>query len=76
MSNTDKAVANIKLLRKGMTPKEIKDRLGVSYNYAWKLQKDLQEAAQEALTEAKAKAGEFIVVEGAKSAQEVDAILN
>jgi hypothetical protein len=66
----------IKLLKKGYSPKEITERMAVSYNYAWKLKKDLETAAKDVLTEVKAKAGEFIVVEGAKNAQEVDAILN
>ena len=83
MTKTDKATAIIKLLKKGMTPQEVKDRIGVSYNYAWKLRRDLKEAAAataaeaETLTEAiKAKAGEYVVVEGALSVQEIDAILN
>jgi len=63
----------IKLLKQGYTPTEITQRMAVSYNYAWKLWKDMRDQAQ---AEVKAKAGEFIVVEGAKSAQEVDAILN
>ena len=63
----------IKLLQQGYTPTEITQRMAVSYNYAWKLWKDMRDQAQ---AEVKAKAGEFIVVEGAKSAQEVDAILN
>jgi hypothetical protein len=48
-TKTDKAAAIIKLLKKGMTPKEIKDRIGVSYNYAWKLQKDLGKVVEDAL---------------------------
>ena len=44
----------IKLLKQGYTPTEITQRMAVSYNYAWKLWKDMKEAAQEAetLTEA------------------------
>jgi len=44
----------IKLLEQGYTPTEITQRMAVSYNYAWKLWKDMKEAAQEAetLTEA------------------------
>jgi hypothetical protein len=76
MSKTDKATTIIKLLKKGYSPREITERVAVSYNYAWKLKKDLEAAAKDVLTEVKAKAGEFIVVEGAKSAQEVDTILN
>jgi DNA-binding CsgD family transcriptional regulator len=76
MTKTDKATTIIKLLKKGYSPKEITERVAVSYNYAWKLKKDLENAAKEVLTEVKAKAGEYIVVEGAKSTQEIDAILN
>jgi hypothetical protein len=80
MRKKEKAAAIIKLLKKGMTPKEVRDRIGVSYNYAWKLKKDLEKAVDEVLKpkpepEVTAKAGEYIVVEGAKDAQEVDAIL-
>jgi transposase len=38
----------IKLLKKGYSPKEITERMAVSYNYAWKLKKDLEKAAGEA----------------------------
>jgi hypothetical protein len=63
----------IKLLKQGYSPKEVTQRMAVSYNYAWKLKKDLEKAAKELFTP---EAGEYVVVEGAKSAQEVDAILN
>jgi transposase len=43
----------IKLLKQGYSPKEITKRMAVSYNYAWKLKKDLEKAAGEAITEAK-----------------------
>lgn len=89
MKSTAKAKAIIKLLKQGYSPSEITQRIDASYNYAWKLQKDLKAAAQEALgipctgecppkhePEVEAKAGEYIEVEGAKSAQEIDAILN
>jgi hypothetical protein len=76
MTKTDKATEIIKLLKKGYSPKEITERMAVSYNYAWKLKKDLEEAAKDVLTEIKAKAGEYIVVDGAKSAQDIDAVLN
>jgi hypothetical protein len=42
-----------KLLRLGYTPTEITQRMAVSYNYAWKLKKDLEAAAKEGLTEVK-----------------------
>jgi hypothetical protein len=81
MRKKEKAAAIIKLLKKGMTPKEVRDRIGVSYNYAWKLKKDLEKAVDEVLKpkpepEVEAKAGEYIEVEGAKSVDEIDAILN
>ena len=80
MTKTDKAVKIIKLLKKGMTPKEIRDRIGVSYNYAWKLQKDLKEAAEAIKTTVLSvdtsvypnlKPGEFVEAD-----TNVDAILN
>lgn len=91
MRKKEKAAAIIKLLKKGMTPIEITQRMDASYNYAWKLKKDLEKAAaataEEAMRPVKEtilsvantmfpEAGEYVVVEGAKSAQEVDAILN
>lgn len=44
MTKTDKATTIIKLLKKGYSPKEITKRVAVSYNYAWKLKKDLEAA--------------------------------
>ena len=76
MKSTDKAKAIIKLLKQGYSPAQITQRMDASYNYAWKLHKDLKAAATATAAEAAPKAGEFIVVEGAKSAQEIDAILN
>ena len=91
MRKKEKAAAIIKLLKKGMTPIEITQRMDASYNYAWKLKKDLEAAAaataEQAMRPVKEtilsvantmfpEAGEYVVVEGAKSAQEVDAILN
>jgi hypothetical protein len=76
----------IKLLKQGYSPKEITQRMAVSYNYAWKLKKDLEVAAQEAVEEikttvldtsllwappAKPKPGEFVQAD-----TNVDAILN
>jgi hypothetical protein len=117
MKKTAKAKAIIKLLKQGYSPREVTHRMDVSYNYAWKVKKQLaaEEAfsseevglSEEALIEValaasqgKGKpmptpkpepeveaaattirpsydpeAGEYVVVEGAKSAQEVDAIL-
>ena len=53
MTKTDKATTIIKLLKKGYSPKEITQRVAVSYNYAWKLKKDLEKAAGEAIAEVK-----------------------
>jgi uncharacterized protein YdhG (YjbR/CyaY superfamily) len=53
MSKTDKATTILKLLKKGYSPKEITERVAVSYNYAWKLKKDLEAKTKEALTEVK-----------------------
>ena len=69
----------IKLLKKGYSPKEITERMAVSYNYAWKLKKDLEAAAKEAVAEVKEwveekvepKPGEFIQAD-----TNVDAILD
>lgn len=87
MKMTAKAKAIVKLLKQGYSPIEITRRMDASYNYAWKLKKELEKAvarAQEPEVEAKTviqpsydlEAGEYIVVEGAKSPQEIDAILN
>ena len=114
MSMTRKAKAIVKLLKQGYSPKEVTQRMDASYNYAWKLKKQLEEAAEdvktttfevssdflESLSRGKGKpkpepkpepeveaaattirpsydpeAGEYVVVEGAKNAQEIDAIL-
>lgn len=70
----------IKLLKQGYTPTEITQRMAVSYNYAWKLWKDMRdqaqdevEAAVEAVQEAVQglKPGEFIQTD-----TNVDAILD
>ena len=51
MSLRKKTIADnvIKLLKKGYSPKEITERMAVSYNYAWKLKKDLEAAAKDTL---------------------------
>ena len=51
MSMRKKTIADnvIKLLKKGYSPKEITERMAVSYNYAWKLKKDLEAAAKDTL---------------------------
>ncbi len=77
MKKTDKATAIIKLLKKGYSPKEITERVAVSYNYAWKLKKDLEDMVgtikpkPKPEPEVEAKAGEFIQAD-----TNVDAILN
>jgi len=53
MSKTNKAATIIKLLKKGYSPKEITERVAVSYNYAWKLKRDLEKAAGETVKEIK-----------------------
>ena len=53
MSKTAKAATILKLLKKGYSPKEITQRVAVSYNYAWKLKKDLEAKTKEALAEVK-----------------------
>jgi len=52
MSMRKKVIADnvIKLLKKGYSPKEVTERMAVSYNYAWKLKKDLEKAAKELFT--------------------------
>ena len=49
MSMRKKVTADnvIKLLKQGYSPKEITRRMQVSYNYAWKLKKDLEAAAKD-----------------------------
>jgi hypothetical protein len=55
MSMRKKVIAGnvIKLLKQGYSPKEVTQRMAVSYNYAWKLKKDLEKAAKEAVAEVK-----------------------
>ncbi len=81
MRKNSKAMGIRKLLKKGYTPAQIKEHMDVSdsYIHAIKTRLAAEERAEEAetLTEAvKAKVGEYVVVEGAKSIQEIDAILN
>ena len=78
MTKTDKATTIIKLLKKGYSPKEITQRVAVSYNYAWKLKRDLEKAAGELKTttlkvakDVFPEVGEFIQAD-----TNVDAILN
>ena len=75
MTKTDKATTIIKLLKKGYSPKEITQRVAVSYNYAWKLKRDLENAAKEVVAEVKEwvepKPAEFVQAD-----TNVDAILD
>ncbi len=70
----------IKLLEQGYTPTEITQRMAVSYNYAWKLWKDMKNQAQAEVVAAveavqktvqELKPGEFVQAD-----TNVDAILN
>lgn len=70
----------IKLLEQGYTPTEITQRMAVSYNYAWKLWKDMRNQAQAEVVAAveavqktvqELKPGEFVQAD-----TNVDAILN
>jgi hypothetical protein len=106
----NKSSAVMEMLKKGLSVKQIKERIAVSESYIYLAKKKLADMADEAITEAtaalkeactftpeevgipneaffkavlaasqgkgKPEPGEYIVVEGAKSAQEVDAILN
>jgi hypothetical protein len=47
---TRKAKAIVKLLKQGYSPREVTQRMDASYNYAWKLKKQLEEAAEDAKT--------------------------
>ena len=88
MKKTNKAAEIIKLLKKGYSPKEVTEIMAVSYNYAWKLKRlllagveaEVEKPTKETILKADKnvfpEAGEYIVVEGAKSASEIDAILN
>lgn len=86
MRKKSKASGIMKLLKQGYTVYEIKNRMAVSESYIHAIKKQML-AGVEAEVEPVAtktviqpsydpEAGEYIVVEGAKSAQEVDAILN
>jgi hypothetical protein len=67
-----KASAVMGLLKKGYSTQEIKNRMAVSASYVHSIKKAL---LVETEAEVSAKAGEFIEVEGAKSVQEINAIL-
>lgn len=65
-----KASLILEMLNKGMTGADIRKRMKVSSSYISTLKKQMAHRAEEP------KPGEYIVVEGAKSPQEIDAILN
>jgi hypothetical protein len=86
MRKNSKAMGIRQLLKKGYTPAQIKERMDVSdsYIHAVKTRLAAEEAAPKAVKETILsvdknvfpKVGEYIEVEGAKSVQEIDAILN
>jgi hypothetical protein len=76
-----------RMFGEGYTVPQIRKRMKVSESYIWAIKKKLAEAPKEAEVEPVAtktviqpsynpEAGEYIVVEGAKSISEIDAILN
>ena len=60
----------IKLLKKGYSPKEVTQRMNVSYNYAWKLKKDLENAAKELFTPEEVGVSEEVFIEAALAASQ------
>jgi len=70
MRNTAKAKAIIKLLKKGYSPKEVTELMAVSYNYAWKLKKDLEAAAQRVFTSEEVGVPEETLIEVALAASQ------
>lgn len=86
MKKNTKSAGIRKLLKQGYTAREIKNRMAVSESYIHAIKKQMK-AGVEAEVETVAtktviqpsynpEAGEYIVVEGAKSISEIDAILN
>ena len=76
MSKADKAATIIKLLKKGYSPKEITERVAVSYNYAWKLKRDLEKAAKEAVAEVKEWVEEKVEPKPEPEVNRVDKVLD
>jgi hypothetical protein len=75
-----KAAAVLDMLKGGETVKQIKNRMKVSDSYIYAMKK-LMQSGVEALgtpctNECGPKPGEYIMVDGAKSIDEIDAILN
>jgi len=60
MSMTRKAKAIVKLLKQGYSPREVTQRMDASYNYAWKLKKQLEEAAEDAKTTTLSVSSDFL----------------
>jgi hypothetical protein len=60
MSKDNKASAVIKLLKKGYSPKEITQRVAVSYNYAWKLKRDLEAVVEDIKTTTLSASSDFL----------------
>ena len=60
MNMTKKAKAIVKLLKQGYSPKEVTQRMNVSYNYAWKLKKDLENAAEDVKTTTLSMSSDFL----------------
>ena len=73
---TKKAATIIKLLKKGYSPKEITERVAVSYNYAWKLKRDLEAAAQEVVAEVKEWVEEKVEPKPEPEVSKVDKVLD
>ena len=79
MSMRKKVIADnvIKLLKQGYSPKEITKRMAVSYNYAWKLKKDLETAAKDTVETVRQTAAEHTdkikeMIEGWRAEAEED----
>jgi hypothetical protein len=60
----------IELLKKGYSPKEVTERMAVSYNYAWKLKKDLEKAAKELFTPEEVGVSDEAFIEAALAASQ------
>jgi hypothetical protein len=72
MSTRKKVIGDnvIKLLKKGYSPKEVTERMAVSYNYVWKLKKGLEKAAQEAFSSEEVGLSEEALIEVALAASQ------
>ena len=70
MNMTKKAKAIVKLLKQGYSPREVTQRMNVSYNYAWKLKKGLENAAKELFTPEEVGVSEEVFAEVAHQASQ------